>query len=238
MTTNATNAILAQQVSLERWTNVIANDLANVNTDGYEGKNAQFGEFSVYMNGEEASNMVENHSTYRKTNVGAIEHTNNDFDFALASREDFYAIQTNEGVRYTRKSHFILDDIIKDDMGNALLSQDGGEIAIPAGTLISVTPKGRITDQTGEFIAQLQIVNFGTDTQLLREEAGSYYNAGTMQPEPSPNPMVQHKHVLNSNVSMHESMRDMMLASKLYQQGNNLLKIEAEQQQASISLLQ
>jgi len=211
MTTNATNAILAQQVALENWTNVIANDLSNVNTDGYEGKDIIFSQFSTYLDGDEQSNLVEDYGIYRNTKVGAIEQTNNDFDLALVSKEDYYAIQTAGGVRYTRKSHFILDEVIKDNMGNALLSQDGGEVAIPAGTIISVDKKGRIFDQQGEFISQLQIVNFGGETQTLKEEEGPYFRADGIAPIPSENPTVQQKYILNSNVSAHEKMRDMML---------------------------
>ncbi len=227
--TNTTNAILAQQIALGHWSEIEANDMANVSTDGYEGKNVVFSQFEVYFDGNQESNMVEDFGVYRDTKVGTVERTNNDFDFALISKGDYFAIQTADGVRYTRKSHYLLDGILKDDQGNGLLSLDGGEIAIPEGSLITVDAKGRIFNQFGEFISQLQVVNFGEEIQKLKEEAGPYYMAENIPVIPSENPLIQHRHILNSNVKAHEKMSEMMRVSKLFQNGNNILKLDEQQ---------
>jgi flagellar basal-body rod protein FlgG len=163
----AASGMLAEQIRQEQ----IANDLANAATPGYKGdRTAQrsFGE--LLLANSTNGGAVGRQST--AVRVDAIEtdfspkparETGEPLDFAI-NGEGFFAVQTGQGVRYTRNGQFSLDpqgrlvtaqgDPVLDPNGRAIVSADGkvdprsiGVVALTnprkeGDSLVSGTPAG------------------------------------------------------------------------------------------------
>jgi len=109
--------------------NMIANNLANVNTAGYKEDNVIVGDFmriykeardelSLENNTKEAAAFINRTMTktpqivdsYTDFSVGNIEKTSNPLDIALTQEGLFFAVKTPNGIRLTRDGSFTTND--------------------------------------------------------------------------------------------------------------------------------
>ena len=118
---------------------LIANDLANASTPGYKSDRTSqrsFGELLLQDTrsgatvgslglGAEISRQVTD------TSPSNVRDTGEPLDFAVAG-EGFFAVQTDQGVRYTRNGRFMADGQgrLTDQLGNAVLGQDGRPVQV------------------------------------------------------------------------------------------------------------
>jgi flagellar basal-body rod protein FlgF len=121
--------------------NTIANNLANLNTAGYKQDNLVTGDFMrIYKNSrdnlpdgdntQKASQFYNRTLTrvpqivdsYTNQQLGAIEKTDNTFDFALSKEGAFFLVKTPGGLRLTRDGSFTTDS-----SGN-LVTKQGYEV--------------------------------------------------------------------------------------------------------------
>ncbi len=160
--------LLARTQALE----VAANNLANVNTNGYKAQLPSFHSVLASANGSVSGNelreAVNNFGVLgeNRTNLaqGNLEHTGSDLDFAIQG-EGWFAVQSGAGRLYTRNGNFHVD------RNGRLATADGdpvagaeGPILIPPGKL-SVSNDGTISVD-GALAGQLQIVNFAPGTTV------------------------------------------------------------------------
>jgi len=108
---------------------VIANNLANVNTAGFKEDNVVVGDFMrMYKeardelpnanNSKEAAQFLNRTITkapqvvdaYTDHSIGMLQKTDNPLDFSLDKKGLFFLVETPEGVRLTRDGSFSLDD--------------------------------------------------------------------------------------------------------------------------------
>ena len=131
---------------------VIANNLANVNTVGF--KRERF--FPEVLS--DASIQAEtNCKEITIFDQGPLRETKNSLDIAIEG-EGFFTIQTPEGIRYTRNGSFKLNfmgQLVMDE--NALVMGESGPIDVTGE--ITVNGRGEIY-QKGEMIDRLRIVTF------------------------------------------------------------------------------
>lgn len=147
---------------------------------------------------------------------GALETTGNTFDLAIVG-DGFFAVQTPDGVRYTRNGAFFKNNAgyLQDIRGYNLLDAAGNPIRIPANvrnSQVFITGNGTITvpgDATQldvatnrfevvgnmnvqQAIAQIQFVEFGDRLATQKQGDNLYYvvadNEGN---EPAPQPVGQ-----------------------------------------------
>jgi len=131
---------------------VIANNLANVNTVGF--KRERF--FPEVLS--DASIQAEtNCEEITIFDQGPLRETKNSLDMAIEG-EGFFTIQTPEGIRYTRNGSFKLNFMGQLGMDeNALVMGESGPIEVTGE--ITVNGRGEIY-QKGEMIDRLRIVTF------------------------------------------------------------------------------
>src|SRR5271154_4086891 len=99
---------LSRQTVLERQIDVIANNIANVNTAGYKTDNSLFEEYlntpaheDNFVGSDRRISFVQDRGTYRDMAQGPAEETKNPLDGAIDGPA-FLAVQTQGGERYTR----------------------------------------------------------------------------------------------------------------------------------------
>ena len=161
---NITNLKEAMSGQLDR-NNVVANNLANINTTGFKKDFVFFDAFGKELEKKEGQNQTVDFSQ------GQLKETSNPLDLAISGR-GFFAVETETGTAYTREGHFKLDNdgIMRTSSGQAVLGEAGplvilGENIKPGE--ITVTRSGEVYSDD-EFIDRIVIADFENKDQLKK----------------------------------------------------------------------
>ena len=160
---------------------------------------------------------------------GAMETTGNTFDLAIAG-QGFFAIQTPNGVRYTRNGAFFVNQngVLQDIRGYNVLNNQGGTITIPRNverSRIVVTGDGNITvtNNNGrqQQLGQLQFVQFANRFQIQKQGDNLFYavadnNGNVAQPQPATGEILQGM-LEKSNVEIVREMVELIHNHRLYE---------------------
>jgi flagellar basal-body rod protein FlgG len=146
----------------------IAHNLANAATPGFK---AQY----LHIRAAEPSRFADvlqniDHSQ------GALEHTGNALDVALQG-EGFFAVQTGDGVAYTRRGNFLLNakQELVTDGGMAVLGEGGRITARGADVRIDGTGSVIVDGSAGD---KLKIVRFAKPSALKKRGDGLFVDPG------------------------------------------------------------
>ncbi len=169
---------LSSQTALRNKLELIANNIANMNTTAYQGEFMLFEEY-VSDTGDSAAgdlqnvSLVQDYASVRDTTPGPIESTDNPLDLAI-SGDAYFAIETAEGRRYTRDGTFTLnaDGEIVTSAGNILAMANGQAAIVPNNaTDIEISRDGLISarvDGSDVELGQIQLYRFDNPESLLR----------------------------------------------------------------------
>ena len=163
---NTAHIALSHQAALRRQMDVVANNIANMNTTGYKGERMMFVEHLVPNrdgNGVrgDALSFVRDIATARDFSQGRESETGNPLDLAIEG-EGFFAVESPSGEQYTRNGRFRVDESgqLITEHGMPVLTSTGGPIFFsPADTEITVSRDGVVSTENGE-IGRLRIVRF------------------------------------------------------------------------------
>jgi flagellar basal-body rod protein FlgF len=143
----AASGMVAQQVRQDQ----LSNDLANASTPGYKPDYTPQHSFgSVLMANTERGASVGSvdegvalGQTYTDMTPAAIQETGEPLDFAV-SGSGFFAVQTAQGVRYTRDGQFEKSaaGVLTDSNGNPVLGQGGAQIKVGAAGTVPASAVG------------------------------------------------------------------------------------------------
>ena len=105
---NASLVGLSRQIALQRELDVVANNIANLNTTGYKSDNTVFQEFMMpvaranqFRGADRQISFVQDRATWIDLTQGPVETTGNPLDVAISGNA-FLTVQTPRGERYTR----------------------------------------------------------------------------------------------------------------------------------------
>ena len=232
---------LSRQAVLRRQIDVIANNLANVNTAGYRAQHMRFAEHTmpgatmVGMSGKDAAlSYVRDAGALNDMTAGAVRHTGNALDLALDGR-GWFVIETPDGARYSRNGAFRLDatgnlvtaggHFVQGASGNITFSPTEREIAVAADGTISSSEgtKGR-----------LSIVSFENDDTLRREGESMFIGE---EPQPVDTPNVIQGALEQSNVEAVREIADMIRVTRAYTNLSRLFSDNNELQTDAINKL-
>jgi flagellar basal-body rod protein FlgF/flagellar basal-body rod protein FlgG len=180
---SAFTGLAARMQSLD----LLANNLANVNTAGYKSEKEFYRAFSASVTNRALTPVNQAINDYGLMGgarvdlaAGALQSTGNDTDLALDG-SGFFVVQTQAGPRYTRNGNFSLNTSrqLVDSQGNLVQGQNG-PIQLPSGT-VSVSTDGTVSVD-GAVVAQMKIVDFAAGTNLSPEGNNDLVAAGDAQP--------------------------------------------------------
>ena len=193
---------------------VITNNLANSQTTGFKR------DFGTILESEQGFDL----GTAVDLSPGDLIATRNELDAAIDG-PGFFAIETPEGIRYTRTGSFSLNQngelVMKD--GSRVLSSSGSPISVGDG--VAGIQSGAIVTVDGNEVATLKIVNF-PNTQQLRKE-GLYRFTWDGSPEDVQDvaePRVKGGHLERSNVNAVDEMVHLMAAYREFEAVQRTLK--------------
>ena len=218
---------LARQSVLERQMDVIATNLANMQTAGFKSENMIFAEIieTDPLTGDFLS-IVHDVGFVRDLAEGPTVGTSNPFDLAIHG-EGYFVVDTPDGQRYTRHGVFQLDDVgrIVTTEGHPVLNVANGPITVPLdSSSITITRDGTISADAAE-IGRLQVVKFA-DEQALKKVGSGLYDAEAQLPSPATEAKILQGMVENSNVKGVVEMTRMIDTVRAYQVAAKLADTE------------
>lgn len=161
---------LSRQIALQTQLDIVANNIANQGNVGFEDDQVIFDEYINSQGIKESTSYTDDITTYRDTRLGGVMTTGNPLHLARQGK-GYFGIQTPQGIRYTGNGAFTRspDGVLVDQMGNPVLSMDGGDIVIPAEVSdLLISSDGTISDVNG-VIARVGLFDF-ENPYLLKKE--------------------------------------------------------------------
>ncbi|MEA3279827.1 MAG: flagellar basal-body rod protein FlgF [Thermodesulfobacteriota bacterium] len=226
----AGSGALIQKRKLE----VLANNIANVNTVGFKEDKVSFNVANLTgLKNDKPGNDFASEGTrlipsklpfktFTNFSPGHLEHTGNSLDIALEG-DGFFCIETTEGTQYTRKGNFTLnhEGIMVTQEGLPVLGE-GGTIQIDASDFV-VDAKGNIVVD-GSVVATIKVVDF---PQSSLEKAGNT-RFTTLDPmnkgETAEGVNVKQGYVEHSNVNIIRMMTDMIDTLRGYESYQKIIR--------------
>ena len=177
------------------------------------------------------------HDTPEDFTQGPLQQTGNHLDLALAGQNQFFTIQTAQGVRYTRDGQFTLDSngALRTADGNYVLGAGGrpivlnrtqGDVTIATDGTVTQAPQPGQTAAAATQVGTLQITSFGNLLALRKEGDNNFYDTGNAQPATSTTPNVQQGFLEKSNGNIVRSMVDLITAERWFDANERVMKAQ------------
>lgn len=211
---------LSRQDALRRQMDIVANNIANMNTSGFKGERMMFVEHLVKSKGGQALlgaklSYVRDIATMTDDSDGPLTRTGNPLDVAI-NGDGFFTVQTPNGERYTRNGHFKLDN------GGQLVNQNGQPVLSDAGqpfflapedTEVTISRDGTVSTNNGD-LGKLGVVTFENPQQLRRAAGGLF--SSDIAPTPADRPVITQGMLEGSNVKPIFEMAHMIEVHRKY----------------------
>jgi len=143
----AASGMVSEQVRQDQ----LSNDLANAATPGYKPDETPQHSFGAVLLANSAGGAAVGSVTqgvalgtaFTNMTPGSVQETGEPLDFAIQGN-GFFAVQTAQGVRYTRDGQFMASagGVLTDTHGNPVLGQGGAQVKVPAGGSVAATALG------------------------------------------------------------------------------------------------
>jgi flagellar basal-body rod protein FlgF len=233
---------LSRQAALGRELDVIANNVANVTTNGFKARNTRFEEFlmpvaqaNAFARPDRKMSYVVDAGTPLDPSTGPIESTGNPLHAAI--RDDgFFAVQTPAGERYTRNGAFELNSrgqLVTSD-GHLVLGQSGPITVGPEETGVMIAPDGAVLTSQGER-GRIRLVRFEKPQAL--QSAGANLFSSTEPAQPAPASRVEGGALERSNVKAVLEMSRLVDVNRAYSNIAGMLSRLDELQRQALSSL-
>ncbi len=235
---NALLVGLSRQVALARELDVVANNVANTETNGFKRRSTIFQEYlmpvasvDAFKNGDKKLSYVVDQGTALNFSQGSVTHTDNPFDMSIKG-DALFSVQTPNGVRYTRDGSFSLNS--KGDLVTATgypVLTDQGTVRLSTGeTGLHISADGSLESSAGGR-GKLKLVRFN-NPQTLANVGANLFASTTETPKPAKvDTMVEVGSIEKSNVNPVVEMSRLIEINRAYQavanmmtQGDNLRK--------------
>lgn len=229
---------LSGSLAQERVLEIIANNLANTNTNGFKGEKVTFSlvepePYKYYRNPLPPANYKQDLSKYmpfvgndisyvsvaeitRDLSQGPAIETHNRLDLMIEN-EGYFTIHTLAGLRYTRDGAFSLnaDGALVTKLGDPVLGEKG--VIYLRNDQFEINSRGEIW-QDGRMVDRLLIYNFKHPQSLERVGDNYFYFEGDKDIRfKVENPSIKQGFLEGSNVNAIENLTAMILAHRSYE---------------------
>lgn len=229
---------LSRQLVLRDNMDIIANNIANMNTSGYRAQNLLFEEYLEKERKDfDPMSFVNDRGQYDDTAPGTMASTENPLDIALAGPGFIGVLGPGGTVAYSRAGNMQLDagGTLLNAAGFPISSAGGGVITLPQGsTEIKIDEKGVVSNQNGP-VGQIMVAEF-ENLQELRPIGDTLYRTDAA-PLPPDNTRIRQGQLEGSNVKPVLEMTRMIETLRSYQSMQNVMQTENERLRGAIQKL-
>jgi len=223
--------------------NAISNDLANLNTPGYQSTEVGFSDL-LYSGAGSASGTTMATGTGAASSIigrsqteGALDTTGQPLDVAI-SGEGFLQVRRNDGsIGLTRDGTLQTNSQgeITDTQGNPLVPS----IKLPTGDSpadVTIDPNGNVSSK-GQKLGTIAIVNVPAPDQLQPNGDNTYsVTAGSGATRAATGSTLQQGALEGSNVDANAAMTDMINAQRTYQMASQAIQYQSQMLQIADTL--
>lgn len=234
---NVSYVVLSYQMALQRHMDILANNVANMNSTAFRAERPLFQEFLVTAEDGSTTSYVEDVGLLRNTSEGSIQHTSNTLDVAITGK-GFFVVDTADGPRYTRNGNWRLDEIgqIVVGLGNPIVDEAGLPIVIdPGDGDITIRADGTVLSEAGP-IGQVQVVSF-EDERALQKQGDGLFDAGEQVAQPATSFSVLQGMIETSNVNGVVEMTLMMEVANAYRTTAQMTSTNDELRRRAIQII-
>jgi flagellar basal-body rod protein FlgF len=248
---NALLVGLSRQMVLERQMDVVANNVANLNTTGFKADNALFEQYLMPVARENRFNpqdrqvnFVNDGGTWRNLQAGPVQVTGNPLDVAIDGN-GFLVVQTPAGERYTRNGALQINAQGQLATADGLpVLGDNGPITLQATDRnMAISADGRVTvvegttTNTESTRGTIRIASFANPSQLQKEGNNLFSSpAGTAATADTRSRLIQGS-IEKSNVNGVVEISRLIEISRSYQQIATLLQQQSDLHKNAIQQL-
>ena len=231
---------LSRQMALRRQMDVVANNIANMNTAGFRSQQMLFVEAVMEADQPGVSrdsevSMVIDQGVVRDLRPGRLEQTGNPLDVAVHG-DGYMVVETPSGPRYTRSGHLAIDGErrLTDATGLPIMSDGDQPMVVPQTARdITISASGAVSyiDGAGDptaliEIGRIKLVAFNDEINLTALGGGLYVT--NEAPHDAENTDLIQGAIEQSNVQPVVEMTRMIEISRQYASNQKLLEDEHE----------
>ena len=253
----AATGMIAQQNNMD----VVANNIANVNTTGFKKGRAEFEDLiyhnlkdpgqasglqSVTPTGVQTGLGVRTAAVQKDFSLGQVIITKNPLDIHIEG-SGFFQVRTQDGeIAYTRDGSFKKDATgrVIDKNGNALIP----EITVPEGTIsVEIKPSGEVFSNVGglaepQAIGQVELAAF-INPAGLKNVGRNLYSATPASGQPTTNRpgtsgtgFLSQGELETSNVNIVDEMVNMITAQRAYETNSKVVQTSDQMLQTAVNV--
>jgi len=242
---------LSRQTTLRRELDIVANNIANLNTTGFKADGAVFSEYlqngargEQFATPDQRISFVQDRQTWHDLTQGAIQNTGSSLDVAIDGNA-YFTVQTPRGERYTRNGSFQINGQgqLVTSAGDVVLGDAGPIVFANTDRGISINPDGTIRVQEGANAVdggrgRLRLASFANPQSLRKDGASTFMAPEGIQPEAPPIEVrVIQGSLEKSNVRPVVEMGRMIELSRAYTEVASLMQSQSDMRRNSIERL-
>ena len=239
---NALFVGLSRQVILRREMEIIANNIANMDTTGFKVESMMQrtnpAEPAVTLGGPRPVKFVAPDGVARDFGQGVLTKTGGEMDMAIEGK-GFFQVQTPQGPRYTRDGRFTTDPTGKlvTQAGLAVLDESGGEIIIDAEKgQVSLGADGSLS-QGDEQVGKVGMFAFANPGALEKAGDNLFRNSSNLAAAPSTEARLRQGFLEGSNVKPVLEITRMVEVSRSYEKTAKMIDSQADLSRRAIERL-
>ncbi len=248
---NALLVGLSRQIALTHELDIVANNIANIDTTGYKGDNALFSQYLMprasdgqFTGTDRGVSFVADSGGWIDFSPGAIQRTGNPLDVAIDGSA-YLAVQTPRGVRYTRNGALQTNATgqLVTDEGYPVVGDNGPITFQPGDHDVTISPTGIITVRNGSDPAdaprgRLRLAAFAQQNQL-QKDGGSMFSAppGVNPIAPPQGTRLVQGAIEKSNVNAVTEISRMIQITQSYTDVANVLQQQSDQRKSALTQL-
>ena len=239
---------LSQQLLLQRKLDIVANNIANADTNGFKVETLMTADDPVtppgVRPGASTLQFVLDQGVARDFSQGAMITTGSPLDLALTGT-GFFQVQTAGGVRYTRDGRFTTDaqGQLVTQAGDPVLDAGGSPISLnPANGAVTIGRDGTITQHApgqaqSSVVGKVGVVRLASLSSLSKQGAGLYADTANQTAQPATDVVVQQGMLEASNVQPIMQITDLIKLQRAYESVNTMISNTADLSKSAIQRL-
>jgi flagellar basal-body rod protein FlgF/flagellar basal-body rod protein FlgG len=241
---------LSRQMALQRQLDVVANNIANLNTTGYKSDNTVFNEFlmpgvrtSGFRGASQSISFVQDRATWIDFTQGPVQSTGNPLDVAISGNA-FLTVQTPRGERYTRNGALQINSQgqLVTSEGLQVIGTNGPIVFQPSDREISIGIDGTISVREGQNTidaqrGKLKLASFAAPRLLEKDGTSTYMAPPGVTPQVPTDAKVTQGAIEKSNVQSVMEMTRMIEITRSYTQIAQILQNQSDMRRSAIDKL-
>ncbi len=234
---NPSYVTLSRQSGLLKDLNVIANNLANMSTEGFRRESVAFTEVLKRLDVQGGSiSQADARARFTDFSQAELHRTGGSLDFAIEG-DGFFLIETPTGPALTRNGAFArsVDGELVTSDGNRVLGEGEAPLFFPADAeKIEVAADGTISAD-GQPVGQIALVTVADKSALIRQGSGLFTTEEGVAPTDAAS--LFHGYVEKSNVDPVREITRMIEVQRSYEMGQSFLSTEDERMRQVIRIM-